>query len=84
MNQAVTLTTKNFDCLADNYSKVKKKSKTQLLKRFQLPQQETINLKNDDTNQNDQFTPKKTVTVTTETIKKKITLTLTKKFVCHE
>ena len=41
------------------------------MKRFQFPQQETINLKNDDTNQNDWFTPKKTVTVKTETMMKK-------------
>ena len=41
------------------------------LKRFQFPQQETINLKNDDTNQNDRFPPKKTVTVKTGTRMKK-------------
>ena len=33
---------------------------------------ETINLKNADTNQNNRFTPKKTVTVKTETMMKKI------------
>ena len=42
------------------------------MKRFQLPQQETINLKNDDINQNDRFTPKKTVIVKTERMMKKI------------
>ena len=73
MYQAVNLATKQFDCLADNYSKGKKKrSKPQLVKRFQLPQQETINLKNDVTNQNGRFTPKNTVTVKKGTMKKKI------------
>ena len=76
MYQAVNLAMKHFDCLADNYSKRKKKrSKPQLVKRFQLPQQETINLKNDVTNQNDRFSPKNTVTVKRETMKKKYILT---------
>ena len=34
--QAVTLTTKEFDCLADNYSKNKKWLKNKLVKRLHL------------------------------------------------
>ena len=34
--QAVTLTTRDFDCLADNYSKIKKMVKNKLVKRFHL------------------------------------------------
>ena len=36
MNQAVTLTTKEFGCIADNSSKVKNRSKPQPVKRLQL------------------------------------------------
>ena len=41
-----------------------------IVKELQLPQQETINFKKDDTKENDRFTPKKIVTVKTKTMKK--------------
>ena len=38
--------------------------------KFHFPEQETINLKNNDTNQNDRFNPKRNVTVKSEAMKK--------------
>ena len=38
--------------------------------KFHFPEQETINLKNNDTNQNDRFNPKRNVAVKSEAMKK--------------
>ena len=66
--QAVTLTTREFGCLADNYSKIRKLVNNKLVKRLHLlpppphpPQLEIINIIKDDTRQNDQSVPKKNV-----------------------
>ena len=68
--QAVTLSTKEFDCLADNYSKIlKKMAKNKQVKRLHLlpppppppPQLQMINIIIDDTRQNDQSVPKNNV-----------------------
>ena len=69
MYQTVTLRANEFDCLADNYSKVTTKIKEATGEK-NMTSTTGKNLKIDDTDQNDRLTPIKTAAVKTARMKK--------------